>query len=109
VTFSSTWIRAGQPRGFKLFVLILAIAATLNITLASTSPAHLHLDSSSPGRCDLCFTANTTVFETPAAQPIYGPEIAGRTALILPFFGYEGCNSQPHCSRGPPYILFVIA
>jgi hypothetical protein len=107
VIFSATsWIRAGQPRGFKLFVLILAIAATLNITLASTSPAHLHLTSSSQNRCDLCFTVNTTAFETPAAQPIYGPEIAGRTALILPFFAYEACNSQPHCSRGPPFSCF---
>jgi hypothetical protein len=105
VTFSATWsTRAGLPPTFRLFVLILAIAATLNITLASTSPAHLHLtSSSSQNRCDLCFTANTTAFETPAAQPIYGPEIAGRTALILPFFGYEACNSQPHCSRGPPF------
>jgi hypothetical protein len=86
-----------------MFVLLLAIAATLNITLASTSPAHLHLgSSSSQNRCDLCFTAHTATFETPAAHPIFGPEIEGRTALILPFFGYHGCTGRIHCSRGPP-------
>jgi hypothetical protein len=86
----------------RVFILLLAIAATLNITLASTSPAHLHLDSSSPNRCDLCFTAHTTVFETPAVLPVYGPEIAARTAPILPFFGYEASEGRRHCSRGPP-------
>jgi hypothetical protein len=98
-------VRFSATSPIRLFVLILAIAATLNITLASTSPAHLHLNSSpsSQNRCDLCFTANTTAFETPATQPVYGPEIAGRTALILPFFGYEARNNQSHCSRGPPF------
>ena len=87
-----------------LLVLILTIAATLNITLASTSPRHLHLNQSpSQNRCELCFTAHTTTFETPAAQPFFGPGIASRAVWILPFFGYQACNSQPHCSRGPPF------
>jgi hypothetical protein len=86
-----------------MLVLILTILATLNITLASTSPGHLHLnDSASQSRCDLCFTAHTTTFETPAVQAFIGPVISGRAVLILPFFGYQACNSQPHCSRGPP-------
>jgi hypothetical protein len=94
------------PRGWKTLVVILALAATLNLTLASTSPAHLHLNSSSPNRCELCFTANTTFFETPVALPAYGPDIAGRTALTTPFFGYEAYADEPHCSRGPPASSF---
>jgi hypothetical protein len=90
------------PGAFRVFVLLLAIAATLNITLASTSPAHLHLNSSSPTRCDLCFTANTTTFESPAVLPVYGPEITGRTAPALPFFGYQPRTCNRPCSRGPP-------
>jgi hypothetical protein len=103
VTFSAiSSIRARLPRAFfRLFVLILAIAATLNITLASTSPAHLHLNSSS-SRCDLCFTAHSTTFETPAALPVYGPAIEGRATPLLPVFGYQACNSRIYSSRGPP-------
>ena len=86
-----------------MLVLILTILATLNITLASTSPKHLHLDQSpSQNQCELCFTAHTTTFETPSVQPFIGPAISGPAVWILPFFGYQACNSEPHCSRGPP-------
>jgi len=104
VTLSALLTKAMPSRGgFRMLVLILTILATLNITLASTSPAHLHLNQSpSQNRCELCFTAHTTTFETPAVQPFIGPAISGRAVLVLPFFGYQACNSQPHCSRGPP-------
>jgi hypothetical protein len=104
VTFSATSPKALSPRGgFRVLVLILTILATLNITLASTSPTHLHLNEpAAQSRCELCFTAHTTAFETPAVLPVFGPAIAGRTAWVLPFFGYEACSYQRHCSRGPP-------
>jgi hypothetical protein len=104
VTLSASLPKAVPSRGgFRTLVLILTIVATLNITLASTSPRHLHLnDSASQSRCELCFTAHTTAFETPAVLPIFAPAITGRTAWVLPFFGYQACNYQRHCSRGPP-------
>ena len=104
MTLSASLPKAVPSRGgFRMLVLILTIVATLNITLASTSPKHLHLNQSpSQNRCELCFTAHTTTFETPAVQPFIGPAISGRAVWILPFFGYQACNSQPHCSRGPP-------
>lgn len=92
-----------------MLVIVLTILATLNITLASTSPGHLHLNQSSQNRCDLCFTAHATTFETPAVVPIIVPAISGRAVWILPFFGYQASNSQSHCSRGPPFPLPVIA
>ncbi|HTA41121.1 MAG TPA: hypothetical protein VK789_01665 [Bryobacteraceae bacterium] len=96
---------ARLSRCCRTLVLILAITAMLNMALASTSPAHLHLNSSSPNRCDLCFTAHTTTFETPAALLLYGPEIVGRTAPLVPFFGYQPCNNQHYSSRGPPSLF----
>jgi hypothetical protein len=104
VTLSALSPKAVLPRGgFRTLILILTIAATLNITLVSTSPKHLHLKQSpSQNRCELCFTAHTTTFEAPAVLPMRGPAIAGRFVWILPVFGYQACESQPHCSRGPP-------
>lgn len=90
--------------GFRLLVLILTILATLNITLASTSPQHLHLnDSQSKSDCQLCFAAHTTTFETPPAQPLVGPAITSLVVSVLPFIGYQTCDGRRLCSRGPPY------
>jgi hypothetical protein len=93
------------PGVVRLCILVLAIAATLNVMIASASPAHLHLDSSSQGRCDICFAAHTTTGDIPAAHPVCGPELEGRTQPTLPFFGYHACDGHPDCSRGPPSSL----
>ena len=86
-----------MPRALRVFILILVIGATLGISVASAS----HVDSS-PNGCNICFVAHAVAFETPAAQPFYGPEIAGRATLVTPVFGYQACAGQPSCSRGPP-------
>jgi hypothetical protein len=84
----------------RIFILVLAIVATLGVSVASAS----HFDSS-PNGCNLCFVAHTVAFETPSAHPLYGPEIAGLAILAAPVFSYQACDARPSCSRGPPSSL----
>jgi hypothetical protein len=86
-----------MPRGVRILILMLAIAATLGLSVASAS----HIDSSPEG-CNLCFAAHTLAFETPAAQPFCGPQILGRATLAPPVCGYRACANRHSCSRGPP-------
>jgi hypothetical protein len=86
-----------MPRAVTMFVLTLAILATLGVSVASAS----HFDSS-PNGCSICFIAHTVVLDTPSAQPFCGPQIAGRATFSPPVFGYRACASRPSCSRGPP-------
>ena len=90
-----------MPRALKVFVLLLAILATLGVSFASASPAHSHLNSSARG-CDICLTAHLAADETPAIQPVNGPVLLGRTTLELPLVNYQPYAGQPCCSRGPP-------
>jgi hypothetical protein len=89
-----------MPRWFKISVLILAIVATLGVSVASTS----HVDSS-PSGCNLCFVAHTVAFETPAAQLVFGPDLAGRAAVVTPVFRYQACAVPTSSSRGPPSFV----
>jgi hypothetical protein len=89
-----------MPRALRIVILTLAIVATLGVSVASAS----HVDSS-PNGCNICFVAHAVAFQTPVAQPFCGPELAGRTILVAPVFGYEACAGQPSCSRGPPLSL----
>ena len=86
-----------MPRALRILILVVAIAATLGLSVASAS----HVDSS-PNGCNLCFVAHTVAFETPAAQPFYGPELVGLATLVSPVFGYRACAIKHSCSRGPP-------
>jgi hypothetical protein len=86
-----------MPRVLRIFILLLAIGAMLGVSVASAS----HVDSS-PNGCNLCFVAHTVAYETPSAQPFCGPEIASRTTVVTPVFGYRECAGQSFCSRGPP-------
>jgi len=87
-----------MPRALRIFVLTLAILATLGGSVASAS----HVDSS-PNGCNICFVAHAVAFETPSAQPFCGrPEMAGRATLVPPVFGYQAYAGRPSCSRGPP-------
>jgi hypothetical protein len=86
-----------MPRALRVFILLLAIGATLGVSVASST----HIDSS-PNGCNLCFVAHTVAYETPFVQPFCGPEVAGRTIPVTPVFGYQACAGQPSCSRGPP-------
>ena len=89
-----------MPRVLKIAVLILAIVATLGVSVASAS----HVDSS-PNGCNLCFVAHTVAYETPAAHLIFGPEIVGRTTLVMPVSGYQACAEKTSSSRGPPSFV----
>jgi hypothetical protein len=60
-----------MPRALRIFILTLAILATLGGSVASAS----HVDSS-PNGCNICFVAHAVAFETPSAQPFCGrPEM----------------------------------
>jgi hypothetical protein len=86
-----------MPRVLRIFILLLAIGATLGVSVASAT----HIDSS-PNGCNLCFVAHTVAYETPFAQPICAPEIAGRATVVTPVAGYQACACRASCSRGPP-------
>jgi hypothetical protein len=92
----------------RTLVLVLALAAMLGIATASTSASHFHANAAS-GRCDLCVTAHLPAYQAPPAQLLHGPELNGRTILLLPFFSYEPVSGQPDCARGPPQPVFVAA
>jgi hypothetical protein len=91
-------------RAVRTLALVLAIFATLSVSIASTS----HIDSS-PNGCNICFVAHTVAFETPSAQPFCGPEMVGRATLVTLVIGYQACASQPSCSRGPPPAFASLA
>jgi len=84
-------------RAVRIVILAVAIAATLGLSIASAA----HVDSS-PGGCNICFVAHTVALETPAAQPLCGPQLVGLATLVSPVFGYRACAARPSCSRGPP-------
>jgi hypothetical protein len=86
-----------MPRAVRVFLLILAIVATLGVSTASAA----HFDSS-PDGCSICFVAHTVAVESPSAQPFYGPEMVGRTTLACYVSGYKACASRTAASRGPP-------
>ena len=84
----------------KIAVLVLAIVATLGVSVASAS----HVDSS-PNGCNLCFVAHSVAFETPAAHLIFGPQIVGRTTVAAPEPDYQARAVQTSLSRGPPSFV----
>ncbi len=87
-------------RALRIAVLILAIVATLGVSVASAS----HVDSS-PGGCNLCFVAHTVAFETPAAHLIFAPEILGAAPPADSGPDYLAHGSKPSFSRGPPSLV----
>jgi hypothetical protein len=93
-----------MPRALRICVLMLAIFAMLGVSAASAM-----LIDSSPNGCNICFVAHTVAFETPSAQPLFGPEIVGRATLVPAVFGYRACASRHSCSRGPPVSSSVDA
>jgi hypothetical protein len=87
-------------RFFKIAVLILAIVATLGVSVASAS----HVDSS-PSGCNLCFVAHTVAYETPAAHLVFGPVLVSHAAVVTPVFRYQACAVPTSLSRGPPSVV----
>jgi hypothetical protein len=86
-----------MPRAVRIFILALAILATLGVSVASAS----HFDAS-PNSCSICFAAHTVAFETPSIQLFCGPQMAGRATPASLVSGYQPCFSRTYSSRGPP-------
>jgi hypothetical protein len=90
-----------MSKTFKVAVLVLALFAMLGVTAVSTTPAHLHLNSS-PNRCDLCFTAHVAAVQAPNVQPVHGLVLNGRAVVLAPYLSYHSIDSRLSSSRGPP-------
>ena len=90
-----------MPRAVRIFLILLAVAATLGVSAASAS----HFDSS-PDGCSLCFAAHTVAWETPAIEPFHGPELVGRATVVAYVSGYQACADRTPSSRGPPPSSF---
>jgi hypothetical protein len=89
-----------MPKFLRIAILTVAIFATLGVSLAAVS----HIDSS-PNGCNLCFVAHTVAFETPAAQPLFAPEVVRCVTLVSSMSGYQPCAGRCSDSRGPPRFL----
>lgn len=90
-----------MPRALRIFLLVLAIVATLGVSSASAA----HFDSS-PNGCSICFVAHTVADETPTMQPFCGPQMVGRATLACHVSGYIACPGRTSSSRGPPAPSF---
>jgi hypothetical protein len=88
-------------RSLRALIVVAALAAVLTVSIASSGPAHFHTGSAA-NRCDLCFTAHTTVYDAPVVQALPLPEIQGRAILLLPSSNYQPLSRQSSRSRGPP-------
>jgi hypothetical protein len=89
----------------RRIIAILAVLALLGLSAAYSSSSHFH--SSSPGQCDICYTAHvvssgsvavaTVVFHVPdEREPLVISETAG--AYVLPALRLA-------ISRGPPFLV----
>ena len=94
-------------RRLKITALVLALAALFEVSAVAVTPEHLHVKST-PKNCEICFTAHTSVAESPAVLPFVQPQVYGRAAPILTFFGYEPHTVPPSSSRGPPASGFFV-
>lgn len=93
-----------MPRGLRIAVLLVALAAMLGVVTASASPAHAHLKTPDAG-CDICITAHFSAVKTPAALIIQGPEIQGLVSFLPLLSGYQPFDSESSSSRGPPVLV----
>jgi hypothetical protein len=82
----------------------MAITAMLGVATASASPAHAHLKTPDAG-CDICFTAHITAVDTPCAYEFLAPQVGGVLPILPVQSGYQPCESESSCSRGPPSFL----
>jgi hypothetical protein len=73
------------------------------VSSAALLPAHFHTGSAA-ARCDVCFTAHTTAYETAVVQSLPLPVLQGQATLLLPVFSYRPFSRQSSRSRGPPEL-----
>jgi hypothetical protein len=85
-------------------IMVLAIFATLGVSMASTSASHIHADSSG-GQCDICITAHVVSLEARAVFNLLGSvEVFIRFAPPETVAGYQLLLASSASSRGPPSL-----
>lgn len=82
-------------------MLLLALVAMLGVVAASSTPAHLHLNSPA-SRCDLCFTAHISVVQSPVAHFVPHMELQRELVTAEVHSGYRSIDSGAIALRGPP-------
>jgi hypothetical protein len=93
-----------MPRALRIAVLLLAIVATLGVSMAAESPAHFHLKQPANG-CDLCFTAHLTA--RPAGSVVHvlpAPQTQSHFVSGAVALGYQSLQSKSSLTRGPPSL-----
>jgi hypothetical protein len=84
-----------------LFVLLLALSATLLVSTVAASPAHLHKNDFSGG-CDICSIAHLPVVQPTLAVELFAPAL---THFRSPAYSVARPSDPVHfiaLSRGPP-------
>jgi hypothetical protein len=86
-------------------IMVLAIVATLGVSMASTSASHIH-SRSTGGQCDICVTAHVVSLEARAVFHLVGSvEVFVRFAPPETVAGYQLLLTSSTSSRGPPSLV----
>ena len=89
-------------RTFRIAVIVLAILATLGVSMASESASHFHAKPPASG-CGICFTAHLSSGPAGSAQPVLNaPQLQGHFTPEAAFAGYHFLQSHTSLTRGPP-------
>lgn len=92
-----------MPKPLRALILAIALLGMLGVSAAASTPAHLHLNSST-NRCDLCFTVQVSAVGTLAVHILPGLEVSGQAVLLQPYLGYVSPIAPASSSRGPPSL-----
>jgi hypothetical protein len=92
----------------RLFVLLLALSATLLVSTVAASPAHFH-NNDFTGGCDICSIAHLPAVQPALAVEIFAPAL---TYFRVPPNSIAHPSDPVHSSalsRGPPASVVFSA
>ena len=97
---------SGRPI-LRSLVLLLAISATLLVSTAAASPAHLH-KANFDGSCDICTVAHLPVIQPALSVQLFAPGISKVRVTILAIARPSKPFVHVESSRGPPTLPFAL-
>jgi hypothetical protein len=97
-----------SARLFRSLVLLLALSATLLISTASASPAHIHKNDLG-GSCDVCSIAHLPVIQPALAVQIFAPGITKVRITAQAVSRPSEPIIRTESSRGPPSTPALFA
>ena len=95
-------------RAFRLFSVVLAIAAMLCVSAASVSAAHTHLKEP-VDQCTVCHSAHMTARQVAVIQVIHALELQSVLSLPVAIDSLESRGVLSSLTRGPPCLPVIEA